>query len=176
MKTLIKRYILLWLMVLVSFNVVVLLLQYMIPTLDIYRGDAIETTKNLIISSQSIPSDVRDEATRALLGFQSTVYGIFIFNFLMIIQLILFILQSRKIKDKDDVVLNLPLFMLSRKFMIITVIISLVFSLVRNIPTYVAIVISFIFIIYIFIQYNNYGLQKEYVEDLEKKMKERKNK
>ena len=173
MKSLTKRYVLLWFMVLLIFNVVVLMVQYLIPSLDIYRGAAVETVKHLISSSSNISSYERDAATKGLLYFQSTVYGVFIFNVLMVIQLILFIISSLKIKSKDDMLTTLPLLMLGRKFLILTVVMCLAFSLISNIPTFVAIIITLILIIYMFIQYNNYGLQKEYVDDLEKRNKER---
>lgn len=176
MKSLTKRYIMLWILILILFNCVVLLIQYMVPSLDIFREAAIETTKKLIISTESIPDDIRETATRGLLNFQSTVYGVISFNILMIIQLIFFIIISKNIKSKDDMLLSLPLLALGKKFLVLTVIMCLIFSLIRNIPTFVAIVFSLLLIIYMFIQYNKYFLQKEYIEDLEKRNKERKNK
>ena len=149
------------------------MIQYLIPSLDIHRGAAVDTVKHLISSRSSISIQERDAATRGLLYFQSTVYGVFVFNVLMVIQLVLFLITAFKIKGKDDMLTSLPLLMLSRKFLIMTVVICLIFSLIRNIPTYIAIVITLAFIIYMFIQYNNYSLQKEYVDDLEKRNKER---
>lgn len=176
MKSLAKRYIILWVLVLLIFNSVVLLIQYMVPSLDLYRGAAIETAKNLITSTASIPDDTRKEAIKGLLSFQSTIFGIVAFNILMFIQLIYFIIITSKTKNKDDLLLFLPLLALSRKFLIMTVIICLIFSLVKGIPTFVAIVISLVYIIYIFVQYNKFFMQKEYVEDLEKRNNERKSK
>lgn len=174
MKILLRKYIILWVLVLITFNFVVLLIQYMIPSLDIFRGAYIETAKNLIFSTASITDDLRHEATRGLLSFQSTIYGVIVFNALMIIQLILFIITSVNIKDGDDMMLSFPLLNISKKFFILTIIMCLIFSLVRNIPTFIAIVISLVFVIYMFFQYNKYLFQKSYVEDLEKRNREKK--